>query len=377
VLAWQQAPGVILYTVVSLPPVSVCSSLLSCVVGGARLLVFDDIKTLFYSNAPWYERGLAAVGIAANVFMVGKVAVKGAELAGRLGRVVDAAKGAYQEGSTLQDVLRAAFDTWKYGCGGCFPAGTTVAAPQGSRAIEQLHAGDQVLAENPATGKVEAERVQAFIDDGVKPLIALDLSDGSILRVTSNHGFWVDGGRHLDHAGWLEAGQLQPGDELRIETGKDVSVLAVHWNVGEAEVYTLTVANDHTFFVGSAQVLVHNGLPCNGGLGALVDVANPDPAADKLALRIGGRARVRFANDPLGREFDAVSDKYIAQAKPASFTLSQQFRNQAKATFEAAIQSGKTPYFQFDGPPGPGVLSALQRYDARYGVTAIVDLTPL
>jgi hypothetical protein len=68
----------------------------------------------------------------------------------------------------------------------------------------------------------------------------------------------VDGGTGLDHSGWLEAGQLQPGDLLRTAAGKHVTVTALHWNVGDAEVYTLTVASDHTFFVGSARVLVHN-----------------------------------------------------------------------------------------------------------------------
>ena len=91
----------------------------------------------------------------------------------------------------------------------------------------------------------------------------------------------------------------------------------------------------------------------NGGLGELVSVNAKDRAADLLAERIGGEASVRFANGP-PNEFDAVSSEYVAQAKPANFTLNQAFRNQAKVTFEVAIQSGRTPYFQFDGPPGPG-----------------------
>jgi hypothetical protein len=76
-------------------------------------------------------------------------------------------------------------------------------------------------------------------------------------------------------------------------------------------------------------------------------------------------------------EFDAVSAEYIAQAKPANFTLNQAFRNQAKATFEVALQGGRTPYFQFDGPPGPGVLPTLCRYADRYGIEPVIDLTPL
>jgi len=50
-------------------------------------------------------------------------------------------------------------------CALCFPAGTLVATPQGMHAIDTLHVGDQVLSENPATGKVDAEAVQAVIRD--------------------------------------------------------------------------------------------------------------------------------------------------------------------------------------------------------------------
>lgn len=113
----------------------------------------------------------------------------------------------------------------------------------------------------------------------------------------------------------------------------------------------------------------------NGGLGELVSVNAKDRAADLLAERIGGEASVRFANGP-ANEFDAVSREYVAQAKPANFTLNQAFRNQARATFEVAIQSGRTPYFQFDGPPGPGVLQTLSRYADRYGIEPVIDLAP-
>ena len=93
-----------------------------------------------------------------------------------------------------------------------------------------------------------------------------------------------------------------------------------------------------------------------------------DRAAGALAERIRGEASVRF---------DAVSAEDVAQAKPANFTLNKAFRDQAKATFEVAAQSGRTPYFQFDGPPGPGVLRTLGRYADRYGIEPVIDLTPL
>ena len=144
----------------------------------------------------------------------------------------------------------------------CFPAGTLVATPRGETAIEKLHIGDLVLSEDPQSKAVQAEPVEAVITRTVAPLIAVDLSDHSSIKVQPNHAFWVDGGRHLSHAGWLQAGQMQPGDRLRTVTGKVVLVVGLRWNVGRAVVYTLTVAKDHTFFVGAARVLVHNSNGC-------------------------------------------------------------------------------------------------------------------
>ncbi|MEV6674797.1 restriction endonuclease fold toxin [Streptomyces sp. NPDC051162] len=115
----------------------------------------------------------------------------------------------------------------------------------------------------------------------------------------------------------------------------------------------------------------------NGGLGELVEVAKPDPAADALAQRLGGASRVRFANDPSGREYDAISDLYVAQSKPAGFRMGSAFRNQAKATFEASLQTGRKPYFHFEGSPDAGVIAKLQEYGQRYGVQPVIDVEPL
>ena len=144
------------------------------------------------------------------------------------------------------------------GCAACFAAGTLVAVPGGMQPIQALHVGDTVLAENPATGVVEPEPVEAVIQDPVSPLLAVQLSDGSAITVTADHPFWVDSGALFTGPNWLAAGQLLPGDRLRTAQGADTTVAGVRRGVGQAVVYTLTVAKDHTFFVGDARVLVHN-----------------------------------------------------------------------------------------------------------------------
>ncbi len=143
------------------------------------------------------------------------------------------------------------------GCG-CFPGTTGVATPHGLVPIVSLKVGDLVLAEDPTSHVVEPDAVQAVIDDGIKPLMAVGLSDGSSLKVTTNHPFYVDSGPGLGHAQWVQAGDLRVGERLRTEDGKDVAVVALRDHMGDAHVYTLTVAHDHTFFVGTARILVHN-----------------------------------------------------------------------------------------------------------------------
>lgn len=113
----------------------------------------------------------------------------------------------------------------------------------------------------------------------------------------------------------------------------------------------------------------------NGGLGAMSKVPKPDPAADALAAKLGGESCMKFAGDP--HEFDAVTDDYLAQSKPADFTLNKKFRDQAKSTFELAGQSGRTPYFHFESPPGPGVLKKIDEYSQRYSIKPVIDIGPL
>lgn len=113
----------------------------------------------------------------------------------------------------------------------------------------------------------------------------------------------------------------------------------------------------------------------NGGLGRLLKVPKPDPAADALAHKLGGQSCMKFDGDP--HEFDAITDDYLAQTKPPDFTLNKKFRDQAKATFELAGASGRTPYFHFESPPGLGVLKKIDEYAQRYGTQPVIDIGPL
>jgi len=218
---------------------------------------YKDFNTLRDPHTSGLEKALIVVSY---IPLPGDaVATRGARVVFAVlkgGRAVDIAlrRGRY---ITVEDKGVRAFLHAVGGCA-CFPAGTSVATPHGPQAIQTLQVGDLVQAEDPKTGKVEAEAVQAVIDDGMKPLMALALSDGEAITVTVDHPFYVDSGLFLRGSGWLQAVQLQPGDRLRTADGRDAVVVRLRRGVGRAEVYTLTVAHDHTFFVGAARVLVHN-----------------------------------------------------------------------------------------------------------------------
>jgi len=219
----------------------------------------DDVHVICCTSYPLPIKALAVLDLAITVVPGADAGKTDSKVAADLSdnALRDAFRARKTGGSSaLRDAEKAV------GCALCFPAGTLVTTAHGEHAIQTLHVGDSVQAENPATGKVEAEAVQAVIADPVSPLIAVDLSDGSAITVTADHPFWVDGGAQLAGAGWFAAGSLRAGDELRTATGTHVMVVGLRRNVGTAVVYTLTVAKDHTFFVGSAHVLVHNTDSC-------------------------------------------------------------------------------------------------------------------
>nr|WP_178943943.1 restriction endonuclease fold toxin [Paenibacillus curdlanolyticus] len=110
--------------------------------------------------------------------------------------------------------------------------------------------------------------------------------------------------------------------------------------------------------------------------GGLRQAAKEDAGADLLAKKLGGQSRMIFNNDPKGREFDVISDQYIGQTKTSMNSLSSQFREQAKATIEAAIETGRQAYFHFETAPADKVIRQLREYEKRYNVEIVIDISP-
>ena len=134
-----------------------------------------------------------------------------------------------------------------------------------------MQAGDQVKSRDPLTGREDAKTVTATIQRQSPALVTVSLHDAKAgtretLTCTPEHPFFVPG------SGWVEAGSLGIGTSLITRAGPLMTVANVAWKrdtaaalaarngIGSATVYNLTVADDHTFFVGTTGggTWVHN-----------------------------------------------------------------------------------------------------------------------
>jgi hypothetical protein len=126
----------------------------------------------------------------------------------------------------------------------CFVAGTPLLTPNGSKPVEEFVEGDLILSrsEFDPEGLVEAKVVEAvFVRTG---RIFRIRAGGKEIRTTAEHPFWVAG------RGWMEAGLLQPGDELVGHAGRSATVEEAQDTGKHERVYNLRVGDYHTYFVG-------------------------------------------------------------------------------------------------------------------------------
>ena len=315
-------------------------------IDGARILcdatLCGDLTTI--RNGPWYMKILAAGDIILTFVPVGGEVLKGGEIAARLTVGIGehlSAPEAEKVAARIGEEVAAACRTR------CFPAGTLVATPEGGKPIERVRAGDQVLTEDPKTGKVEAEAVAAVRHDAPTWVMAIGLADGSTIEVTPEHPFWVDRGSNFAGPGWLKAGELRIGDQLRTAGGAEATVVALRYHVERVEVYTLTLGANHDFFVGTARVLVHNCNPAD----ALYNALKGTPTGESIDRAAPNWYQSTF-NAPeysLSYHWDKHAAEFGSNLTPEEYTQKAlDFYSQAKMARGTARQVVELPG-QVDG----------------------------
>ena len=174
--------------------------------------------------------------------------------------------------------------------GNSFPPGTPVLMASGAYvAIEDIRPGDHVLSFDTGSRQWTPAEVIAqwsAIDEGA--LTTLTFADGSHVRSTDDHQFWIDGAD-----AWVEADSIGIGQRVLTPAGATAVAGATTGSDAVSVVWELTVADQHNFVVssGSVDVLVHNqtrscgdgddGIPEGGEANSWDEDGNPTTYIDE------------------------------------------------------------------------------------------------
>lgn len=161
----------------------------------------------------------------------------------------------------------------------CFAAGTPVATLTGPRPIEELKLGDVVLSQDTATGVLSYQPIVGIHHNPPAQTVRLRFQDGEVVS-TPVHRFWRPG------RGWAMARDLKPGEFIRTVGGR-AQVMEMTTDKVQP-VFNLDVARNHSFFVGTQQLLVRdNSLPP-----AMETVFDAEPTLATIAVQpsmLGGK----------------------------------------------------------------------------------------
>jgi Pretoxin HINT domain len=157
----------------------------------------------------------------------------------------------------------------------CFVAGTPVHTDSGLRPIEQVRVGERVWAYDRQAQQWRLCPVTDTFERTSKRLATVRLHTGEELTGTDGHPFWVIEGTDLasrpggDQGNdeplgptpgrWVAMAALRAGDVVLAREGRVGRIIDIATRDQTAPVYNLEVAGLHSYAVGQAGVLVHNG----------------------------------------------------------------------------------------------------------------------
>jgi len=135
----------------------------------------------------------------------------------------------------------------------CFVAGTLILTATGFVAIENIKAGDKVIATNPETFEVAEKTVLETYVRETTELLHLTIN-GEVIKTTFEHPFYVK------DVGFVEARKLQIRDRLVDSRGNVLVLEGKKLEITDkpVKVYNFKVDDFYTYHVAHIGVLVHN-----------------------------------------------------------------------------------------------------------------------
>lgn len=136
----------------------------------------------------------------------------------------------------------------------CLVAGTPIWTDCGPLAVEKMHIGDRVLAQDTVSGELAYKLVLRTTVRPRSALIHISLDKDKIVA-SGGHPFWVSG------QGWVNARWLEPGMSIHTVTGTARVAKVEVEEDGKQPVYNLVVEDFHNYFAGNTHLLLHDITP--------------------------------------------------------------------------------------------------------------------
>jgi uncharacterized protein YfaS (alpha-2-macroglobulin family) len=149
---------------------------------------------------------------------------------------------------------------------GCFTGDTGILMADGSqKPIQNIQVGDfiQTRSDENRADSITLAKVNQVMEHTVNGYLILNSS----LKVTPEHRIYTKhsqisdsnplfSDRKTQNSNWVNAGNLQIGDIIFDQTGKEIKITSIEWQAGQTKVYNLEIDKYHTYFAGG--IFVHN-----------------------------------------------------------------------------------------------------------------------
>jgi len=138
-------------------------------------------------------------------------------------------------------------------CRNSFTGDTLVHTEDGLIPIKELSIGEKVWSLDGITGKEGWNDIVHLIKGTKKyDLIIIELENGNLIEATDDHPIYTT------EIGWKLASDLRKDDIVLLRSGEFTTITSVSSARRADTVYNLTVANAHTYYVGTQGLLAHN-----------------------------------------------------------------------------------------------------------------------
>lgn len=276
---------------------------------GAGIQYFQEtvIGQKKFSEVNWAKVGIMGVSGAISA-VIPCSGVLGYVAAGIVGGATSAAIAAV-DGAPLEDILLegakgALTSVILHGLfASCFPRNTKILTDKGLLPIELITVGTLVASYNIYTKEIEYKPVKDVYKNYATCFTNVLLSDGETITSTSNHPYYIP-----ELNTYISANELEKGMKVLNNEGKLLEIIDINSFYQEQEVYNLNVEDNHNYFVGEDEILVHN--KCSSSARSK---AGKTARAEALDDIMSGEEKLikKWGLDPLRYESDAEIVKFV------------------------------------------------------------------